>query len=69
MSICSRGCSYTIIVMSEGSQAVGSDAVLPEGPVGGVPQAKPLHIQRLEQAVRIEPYLNYVEKLLTASTP
>ena len=55
--------------MSEGSQAVGSDAVLPEGPVGGVPQAKPLHIQRLEQAVRIEPYLNYVEKLLTASTP
>ncbi|XP_038077315.1 chromatin-remodeling ATPase INO80-like [Patiria miniata] len=55
--------------MSEGSKAVGSDAVLPEGPVGGVPQAKPLHIQRLEKAICLEPYLAYVEKVLTASTP
>ncbi|XP_022083274.1 DNA helicase INO80-like isoform X2 [Acanthaster planci] len=55
--------------MSEGSKGVSSDAVLPEGPVGGVPQAKPLHIQRLEKAVCLEPYLAYVEKILTASTP
>lgn len=29
--------------------------------------AKPLHLQRLEQAVRLEPFLNYIDNVFSES--
>ncbi|XP_033112932.1 chromatin-remodeling ATPase INO80-like [Anneissia japonica] len=37
---------------------------LPEGPTSGVPLAKPIQIQKLEQAVRLEPLLRSVEQVI-----
>ena len=41
-----------------------TENVLPEGPVLGVNLAKPLHIQRLERSVYLEPFLQTVEKFM-----
>ncbi|XP_072164308.1 chromatin-remodeling ATPase INO80-like [Diadema setosum] len=53
--------------MSEENTSTGSAAVEPippDGPIGGVPLAKPIHIQRLEQAVRLNQFLDFVDKYM-----
>lgn len=46
------------------SKTEKADNVLPEGPSLGVQIAKPLHIQRLEHSLYLEPFLQNVENLM-----
>eukprot|EP00057_Strongylocentrotus_purpuratus_P034544 XP_795650.4 PREDICTED: DNA helicase INO80 [Strongylocentrotus purpuratus] len=53
--------------MSEENTSAGSavvEAIPPDGPVGGVPLAKPIHIQRLEHAVRLDSFLDFVDQCM-----
>nr|XP_054758604.1 chromatin-remodeling ATPase INO80-like [Lytechinus pictus] len=53
--------------MSEENTSAGSalvEAIPPDGPIGGVPLAKPIHIQRLEQAVRLDSFLDFVDRCM-----
>ncbi len=46
------------------SSATKTENILPEGPAIGVQIAKPLHIQRLEHSLYLEPFLQNVENLM-----
>lgn len=53
--------------MSEESTSAGSapvEPIPPDGPIGGVPLAKPIHIKRLEQAVRLDSFLDFVDQCM-----
>ena len=52
--------------MSEENTSAGSATVepIPDGPIGGVPLAKPIHIQRLEQAVNLKSFLDFVDQCM-----